>query len=143
MVNITRKPLVLRGVTVVRGGQAAWLRSGREGVADAGTPAFPISLRHSSPGNPGMANPETRHDNVAERAGRSDGLAGVLVRRSLGLRASLASRRSQDLALQSYCAGGLSLPAAIRADKRRKAWPAGSTPVGGTQSAASTRGRGD
>jgi hypothetical protein len=143
MVLITRKPLALRGITVRGGGETAWLRPGREGVADAGTPAFPISLRHSSLGNQDMANPDVRHDRAAERTGRSDCLAGVLLRRSLALRASLASGRRQELATQSYRNGGLSLPAARRAGKRCKAALTGSTPVGGTRSAASTGGRGD
>jgi hypothetical protein len=143
MASFTRKPLVLRGVTVVRGGQTAWLRPARAGVADLGTPAFPISLRHSSTGNPDMANPEARHDSAAERAGRSERLAGVLYRRSPALRARLTSGRLQVLATQSFCGGGLSLPAAQRTDKRCTGTPTGRTSVGGTRSAASTRGKED
>jgi hypothetical protein len=147
---ITRTTSMLRGVTVVLGGQTAWMRLSVGYRAASETPTFPISMRHPSPSSSGLNQPNERPNHVdepdvdcaASRAGRSDCFAGILGRRSPALRASLVGGRSQDLQTRSQGVGGLSLPNAIRIDKRLavklvRLWRAGRT-----RFAAAPRGRG-
>lgn len=150
MFTITRQTPMLRGVSVVCGGQTAWMRLGGEDRVRGETPMFPISMRHPSPSSADLNQPTVRPNRVHEhdaddavgRAGRSDCFAGVLVRHSPALRARLVSGRPQTLEARSSSAGGLSLPDAIRTGTRSQAKPAGYTPAGGTRFAAATRGRG-
>ena len=149
MVTITCQTRSLRGETVVRGGQAAWARLGGEDRVYGDAPAFPISMRHPSPSSADLNAPakrlnriqESDADYAAQRAGRSDCFAGVLVRHSPALRAALEGGRPQTLEARSSSAGGLSLPDAIRTGKCSQAKSAGYTPAGRTRFAA-TRGRG-
>ena len=150
MVTITCQTLMLRGVSVVRGGQTAWVRLGGEDRVRGETPTFPISMRHPSPSSADLNRPAVRPnrvhgydaDDAATRAGRSDCFAGVLVRHSPALRAELEGGRPQTLRTRSSSAGGLSLPDARRTGKRSQAKSAGYTPAGRTRFAAATRGRG-
>jgi hypothetical protein len=147
----TRQTLVLRGVTVVLGGQTPWVRMGREYLPSLGTPAFPISMRHPSPGCMDQAEPGRLYnranyngvDVAAPRAGRSDSLAGVLVSRSPDLRGNLVSGKAQGLATGPLVHGGLSLLRATRAQRRLKAGTGGLMRVGPKRFAASTRGKGE
>ena len=150
MAVITRENLVLRGASVVLGGMTAWVRPAREYRVVAGTPAFPISMRHPSPSSQDLNQPEPRlnrsHESDADaavlRAGRSDCFAGVPVRRSSAIRADLVCGRPQNLKTRSANSGGLSLPDAARAGKRPEAMSACPVHAGRTRVAASTRGRG-
>ena len=150
MAMITRKTLVQRSVSAVRGGQTAWVRLGSGYHASGETPTFPISMRHPSPSSADVNTPAKRLNRVQEldarhavqRAGRSDCFAGVLVRHSAALRAGLECGRPQSLETRSSSAGGLSLPDARRTGKRSQAKSAGYTPAGRTRFAATTRGRG-
>jgi hypothetical protein len=147
---ITRTTPMLRGVTVVLGGQTAWMRLGFGYRVAGETPTFPISMRHPSPSSSGLNQPNERPNHVAEcdvdraasRAGRSDCFAGVLVRRSPALRASLVGGRSQGLQTWSPGAGGLSLPNATRTGKRLKAQSVRLARAGRARFAAAPRGRG-
>jgi hypothetical protein len=149
MAMITRNTLVLRGVSVVFGGQTAWTRSGSGYRGRLGAKLFPISPRHPSLGSRGMNLPQMRHaradelgaDQAALRAGRSDCFAGVPVVRSRSIRASLVSARSQRRLTRSLSTGSLSLPRAFRAGKRPMAKPACRSLAGRTRFAASTRGK--
>ena len=150
MVTITCQTRSLRGETVVRGGQAAWARLGGEDRVYGDAPAFPISMRHPSPSSADLNAPakrlnriqESDADYAAQRAGRSDCFAGVLVRCSPALRAVLERGRPQDLETRSSSAGGLSLPAGIRTGQRPEAMPACFEQTGRTRFAAAARGRG-
>lgn len=81
--------LVLRGVAVLSG-ESVQLRAGSY-AADMQMPMVPFSMRHPLPGcrenqtEPPPQSVRDRNsgaDGAATRAGRPDGLAGVLVRRS-------------------------------------------------------------
>ena len=149
MFTITCQTQMLRGVSVVRGGQTAWMRLVGEDRAHGETPTFPISMRHPSPSSADL-NPSVWPDRVlnhdandaAVRAGRSDCFAGVLVRQSPVLQAELEGGRPQTLEARSSTAGGLSLPDAARTGKRFKVKSANYTTADRTRFAAATRGRG-
>jgi hypothetical protein len=98
MLAYTLESLVLRGVSVLRDGQANGLCLGT-GEANVPTPEVRISMRHPSPGYP-QANPnkpagrcvrdaKRAADDAASGAGRPRSRAGVLSRRSP---ASIAGR---------------------------------------------------
>jgi hypothetical protein len=139
MAVMTREALVLRGVSVVRDGNTAMVRQGSDNPAKPEAPAFLISMRHPSPGCQGQNDPGRHYPSDAvSRAGRSDSLAGVLVRRAAALRDSSLPNsrletkdggRSEALATWSMTAGCLTQPLA----KTKRAWPTG-------RQAASTRG---
>jgi len=146
----TRETLVQRGVSVVLGGQTAWMRTVCVDTAYGKAPAFPISMRHPSQGRHNPSAPRSRQARAndfgaaqaALRAGRSEGLAGVLVSGSRASRSSFVSRRPLTLGTRLSRAGSLSLPRVMRAGKRLKAPMASLTLAGRTRFAASTRGRG-
>jgi len=149
MFTITCQTPMLRGVSVVRGGQTAWMRLAGEDRVCGETSAFPISMRHPSPSSADSNPPAVRPNRVpnhdaddAKRAGRSDCFAGVLVRQSPVLRAELEGGRPQTLEARSSTAGGLSLPDAARTGKRFKVKSANYTTADRTRFAAATRGRG-
>ncbi len=95
MLAYTLESLVLRGVSVLRDGQANGVCLGTS-QATARSPEVRVSMRHPSPGYP-QAQPNAHAerlvvakrdaDDAAFGAGRSRGLAGVLSRRSPASRA--------------------------------------------------------
>jgi hypothetical protein len=150
MAMITRKTLVQRNVSAVRGGQTAWVRLGSGYHASGETPTFPISMRHSSPSSRQPNRLERRPnrvdkndaDRAALRAGRSGCFAGVLVPRRAAIRADLVSARSHGLSTRPLTAGGLSLPAGSRTGQRWEVKPVCPAQAGRTRIAATVRGRG-
>ena len=95
MALMTRKPLVLCGVSVLRDGAAVQTRLGLGYQGNRQAPA-PFSMRHPSPQVPRTEPEPRRHDvdpgdrdvGVVKRAGRPGCWAGVPVSRKPALRAS-------------------------------------------------------
>jgi hypothetical protein len=107
MALMTRKALVLRGVSVLRDGTADQTRFGRGYQGVQQRPA-PFSKRHPSPRDPERL---AAHRDVrdAGRAGRPGCWAGVSVSRSLALAGA-----SRSAAVRTLREGGASLMAAGR-----------------------------
>ncbi len=148
MAMITRQSLVLRGVSVLADGKAK-VRSGSDYQGRHQALAL-LPMRHPSPGcrltfmptrqRPNHAD-SNGADGAAERAGRSESLAGVLARQARGMRsASFESGRPQAFGAWPPTTGSPSLPCAIWARKPSRAELVCLNQTSRTPAAASTRG---